>query len=416
MKYGVILFNYGTLAARAAGYNLGDAIQTMAVYEAYKEIGISDSDILFVNMQSLKTYRGEKVILPIIGVGVIGEFAPPYSEDIIPLFISTHFVNNYLSVGEIEYLLKFAPIGCRDEYSFNTMQRYHIPAYLSGCITVLFHSKQKRENKGIYLIDAPDSLKKYIPEQINKEEIIEDTHLLELKTDLMTDNEAMKYIEFSRARLDAYENAKMVISSRMHALVPAMTLGTPIIGVFNNISYRFSWLDKFIELYSEKKFPTINWNPKPINTHTVRELFMAVFKASIFDNGNTLEKGNLLTTFYLDRNKSDYGNYYRDKITSFFEDEVLFDYAIWGCGLIGNTVWTIMQERYPQAKLAFAIDSFYDSLWQGATVVKPNMLDQLNRTKVIIATYSGREQAFVTLQQLGYKENIDFIFVATTSG
>jgi len=92
MKYGVIIYNYEDIAIKCAGYNLGDPVQTIAVLHLYKQMGIPENEIVHIGMQHLKDYNGEYVILPIIGVGIVGDYAPPYSERIIPI-LSVHILS-----------------------------------------------------------------------------------------------------------------------------------------------------------------------------------------------------------------------------------------------------------------------------------------------------------------------------------
>lgn len=417
MKYGLILVDYCNFTNKIPGYNIGDAMQTIALYDAYKAIGIEDDSLIFVNMQDLKTYDGEKVLLPIIGIGVGGEYTPPYSPQIIPVFIGTHFVDNYLSDEERLYLLNYSPIGCRDEYTLNTMKRYGIPAYLSGCITIILKNRNiRKRTDAIYFIDEPEGIWNYIPEQIKKGQIVKETHLLSINKENDHETETLRFLNVARERIELYASAKMVVSSRMHALVPALACGTPVIGAFFNISYRFSWIDKYIHLYSEKDFAAIDWRPDPVDFSYVKKLFLDSFCNAVLNHDYKKDASKLLNDFYINREKAEYGNHYRDKIKSFFDNSSVFEYIIWGCGLIGNTVWNIMNEEYPNAKLLYAVDSFFEGLWHDVEVIRPEQLLKKSKNRIIIATFSGKEQAYEVLKKANYIESVDFVYVATTSG
>lgn len=65
MKYGKINYNYGDFALRTSGYNIGDAIQTIALEQIYKYIGLRDSDVIEIGLCDINTYDGEYVLLPI---------------------------------------------------------------------------------------------------------------------------------------------------------------------------------------------------------------------------------------------------------------------------------------------------------------------------------------------------------------
>ena len=371
MKYGVILFNYEETTERTAGYNLGDSIQTLAVLNLYKKMGINNDDVVFVGMNHLKDYDGEYVLLPIIGVPIMGEYAPPYSDRIVPVFLSSHFAYDDLDDEQIQYLKTYAPVGCRDEYSLNTMRMYNIPSYLSGCITVLFENdfEYKRNNK-IYAIDLPEYIKNEVSEKFKGKEVIFDTQLLPFFHEgKMNMEDAMKFLEIAKNRLREYANSDLVITSRLHALVPSMALGAPVIGVFENLSYRFSWIDKLIHLYTEEDVGSIDWQPEKIvipNKKEIEELYESVIRKN-FDKYSMYYE---LSEFYENREKSNYGNRYRNILKSFFKNEENFSYIIFGCGLIGSNVYRIMKEEYPKAELSMAIDNYVVGPWKGTKVVK----------------------------------------------
>ena len=60
----------------------------------------------------------------------------PFSQNIVPLFISFHCANKkILSPGVVGYLQEHSPIGCRDLATLGMLKHFKIPAYFSGCLT-----------------------------------------------------------------------------------------------------------------------------------------------------------------------------------------------------------------------------------------------------------------------------------------
>ena len=155
MKYGKINYNYGDFALRTSGYNIGDAIQTIALEQIYKYIGLRDSGVIEIDLCDINTYDGEYVLLPIYSVTFgIGFLNLPFSPKIVPIFISSHIAKTELDEIELNYLKSYAPIGCRDEYSLNICHKYGIPSYLSGCITVIFPLRKTTPDKEkIFFVD-----------------------------------------------------------------------------------------------------------------------------------------------------------------------------------------------------------------------------------------------------------------------
>ena len=159
------------------------------------------------------------------------------------------------------------------------MRKYDVPAFLSGCVTVLFE-REYRENESrdiVYAIDVPDYVKHIIDSEYKDYKIIYDTHLIDfMRNGSMKTIDAFAFLEVANERIIQYQQSKCVISSRMHALIPAMAIGTPVIGIFENISYWFSQLDKYIPLYTVEDINQINWCPNLVAI-TQRDLIERVF-------------------------------------------------------------------------------------------------------------------------------------------
>lgn len=50
----------------------------------------------------------------------------------------------------------------------------------------------------------------------------------------------------------------------MHIASPCIGMGVPVVLVRKSIDYRFSWIDKYIPIYTEKDVNNINWYPEAI--------------------------------------------------------------------------------------------------------------------------------------------------------
>lgn len=418
MKYGIIVQNYGKKAIQMSGYNLGDGIQSYAVLELYKEMGILEDQICEIQLCDINSYNGEYVILPMISMAIGISFAElPLSPKIIPVFISSHFAITELSQRQIDYLKTYAPIGCRDEYSLNTMRKYGIPAYLTGCITAIFPKEAPNNSEKIYCIDIPNQLKNFIPEDY-RDNVVFDTHLINIPTRPMTYNDAVNLDRIAIQRLETYKNdASIVVSSRMHALVPCMAMGIPVIAVFENISYRFSWLDKFIPFYTPDNFDTIDWNPTRIDYENIKITIKNVFENQIRMAYEKYASIYTISDFYENRIKATYGNHYRRLLSQIGKDRSeSFQYIIWGCGLIGNNVYDEMLRLYPNAKLKLAIDEYKIGEWHNVCIKPSSELINYPDCFIIIATYSGKEHGYEMMKKLKKTEEKDFIYVGTTSG
>ncbi|HIP92256.1 MAG TPA: hypothetical protein EYH25_02205 [Thermotoga sp.] len=140
---------YGLVMASTA--NLGDDIQALAAKQFLPRVDVildreflnqvSSKDIIKVIMNGWFTHRPDNW---------------PPSFNIEPLFISFHIspaiANKLLSRKTVEYLKKYEPIGCRDEYTRDLLKSKGVDAYFSGCLTLTLdygysHLKNPKKRK-----------------------------------------------------------------------------------------------------------------------------------------------------------------------------------------------------------------------------------------------------------------------------
>ena len=122
MKYGnySLLFQDSSFQDKDNAYaNLGDNIITLAINNIYQILGISQENIIYVNKDSTKDYKGEYIVLPAcLNLWDSSlDLRLPMSPYIYPIFISV-VANRDVFIDRqdlVEYFKMNAPIGCRDE-------------------------------------------------------------------------------------------------------------------------------------------------------------------------------------------------------------------------------------------------------------------------------------------------------------
>jgi len=139
----------GLLICSGTGYykNIGDYIQSLAA-----EIFFDKIDVL-VEREKLSSFTSKQEKTKVIMNGWFmwqpENFLP--SNDIEPLFISFHIVpdiaKKLLTPENVEYLKKHSPIGCRDNGTKELLEKYGVPCYFSGCLTLILGEKYKTEQK-----------------------------------------------------------------------------------------------------------------------------------------------------------------------------------------------------------------------------------------------------------------------------
>ncbi|MCM1256252.1 MAG: polysaccharide pyruvyl transferase family protein [Roseburia sp.] len=365
-------------------WNVGDYIQVLAIENLYKEMGMKSEDIVRIRMQELKTYKGEKLLLPInlivYGDNFFDGSDMVISEDIVPVFLGVHFYHYFFSEKTKQYLREYGPVGCRDESVLMKLQALNIPAYLSGCVTITLPKRKQKPSKGkVYLVDVPEALYEYFPEWI-KENMVETTSVYFMSKTNMLQGKTMKEFVEEKYR-EYFENASLVITSRLHVASPCIAAGIPVILARESITGRFAWLDKFIRIYTPENFSEIDWE---INAVEMNEEKRKIIDADIamirsqYTKYSAIEK---IGELYEKRNRCVYQD------SSYLNIEPIIEYmnenwnseseemyAIWGWSVYAEEVIKYIESHYPKAKLVMLFDSYRSFEKYGITAQPPTGL------------------------------------------
>ena len=152
----------------------------------------------------------------------------PPAQMIDPFFISIHLTGTFLSTvfsnEHIDYLKKHAPIGARDLYTLNELQKRGIPSYFSGCLTLTLENEFTERNDLIYLVDLDEETIAYIKSKTSSPVVVL-THGRPLLRMLSVEHR-LKYAE---NLLNYYRKCKCVVTTRLHAAMPCLAFETPIL-------------------------------------------------------------------------------------------------------------------------------------------------------------------------------------------
>ncbi len=232
--------------------NLGDYIQSIATKEIIGE------DSIGLDRENLHIYNGPNVYLIMNGWFMQNSKNWPPSDKITPFFISFHInpiaKDNLLSKKGLEYFQKHEPIGCRDMYTQNLLQKKGINSYFSGCLTLTLRNKKKDFKKeGVLIIGALDRLKPKIDIKNLFNELIKYPYKFfkynrsKKRLDDFILNKGFSKVTYKSQIIDLYKNvdkqrnllaneqlnliakSKLVITSRLHVALPAIAYGTKVI-------------------------------------------------------------------------------------------------------------------------------------------------------------------------------------------
>lgn len=420
MKYGILQIGILDVRLEEKKVNIGDSIQATAIRYIYHIMGIPEEEIIEISINDIMTWDGEYVILPInINLSYnwcINIF--PLPPKIIPVFLGfSYFSAEKFPDNLVNYFNRYSPIGCRDEATMKLFRSQGIEAYLFGCITaVLPRRNSSIQGTKTFFVDAPNSLKPFIPKSIleNSENVIFSSHIY--YGDAFLDINYTK--EVCENLLKQYcTEAKLIVTSRLHCMSPCIAMGIPTIAVPENCSPRLGWIEKYIPIFSPERYNQIDWNPTPTNQEMIKEKLISFAIQRIQQTYEKFSFPYQISEFYEQREKSEYGNFYKlalKKLPNTLSED--FTYIIWGTGQIGINAYQVISETYPKSRMVLAVDSFCTGSFFGIEIEKPEEILHYPDAYVFIATYSGEKCAKDKLENYGKILYRDYMSLATKTG
>ena len=227
MKYGLVV-NIKT-------ENIGDDIQSYAAKQFLPTIDY------VIDREALDTFdsHGEVVKAIMNGWYMYSKFNWPPVSAIDPLWVAMHISeNDYFGIGErfLEgiggaYLRHYAPIGARDVSTVEMLERNHIPAYMSGCLTLTIPQfSEVSKTDEILLVDVASECEKAIRKLYPKENIQCVTHHIDAEE--YSQRTIAERLDGVERLLRRYQGAKCVITSRLHCALPCLALQTPVFLIY----------------------------------------------------------------------------------------------------------------------------------------------------------------------------------------
>lgn len=235
-------------------FNVGDYIQSLAARQFLPKVD------QYINREKLSEYRGQETKMIMNGWFMLHPENWPPSPKINPLFVSFHLNQAYaeklLNEQGVAYLRKYK-VGCRDHSTLNLLKAKDIDVFLSGCLTLtLGNSYKNSSGEDIYFVDVLfkfPTLQKIFRSFRNFRKSLKTCEIFQLgrrrkllgelfgekivkaAKNITHDYPADKYAtEDSRFELAAdllkrYQEAKLVVTSRIHCALPCLAMGTPVI-------------------------------------------------------------------------------------------------------------------------------------------------------------------------------------------
>jgi hypothetical protein len=214
-------------------HNLGDEIQSIAARRFLPRVD------RLVNRDALDMDPGAEVALILNGWFLQRPRNWPPHPRFRPLITSFHLdaersrrapwrrspADLVLRSEGVAYLQRHGPIGARDPGTLALLQAKGIESYHSGCLTLtLQRDDALPRDRGIVACDlAPDTLTA-LHRRMSRPVTIT-THI-----DTVTVGPEKRFAA-AQALLDTYARAEVVVTSRLHCLLPCLAFGTPVLFV-----------------------------------------------------------------------------------------------------------------------------------------------------------------------------------------
>ena len=316
MKYGVLYHKYTK--------NLGDDIQAYA-----SSLFLPQIDYM-VDREELDTFKSKdnEAVSVIMSAWMFRKkWNWPPAPSIYPLFVGTHLITHTvhdkassLSTEPFEgiggdYLRSYGPIGCRDIHTQNTLDRLSIDNYFSGCITLTLPKFEIKKEKKDYicLVDVSDEVERKIRDKLKNENI-------EIKTfKHINRDEKRQYYYFKweerakivEERLKIYQNAKCVVTKRLHGTLPCLAMEVPVLWVLDiPDGVRFSPYKDWVRVVSSDDiindnhdFDFLNPTPNSDKYKETREALIKIVKDFIKENENINTSSEFIKTTYTEKQR-----------------------------------------------------------------------------------------------------------------
>ncbi|MBT1165148.1 polysaccharide pyruvyl transferase family protein [Bifidobacterium felsineum] len=237
MKYG--LFSYET-------ENIGDEIQSIAARRFLPRV---DS---YVDRDYVGQWEPKDDIKIIMnGWYMHSPYAwPPKTSSIDPLLISMYIDQADQRVGDaffssesIAYLNSHGPVGARDLSTLDYLQKHGIDSYFSGCMTLTLQADpQVKKQDFVLAVDLPKPVVAMLRKKTNRP-VIESSPYFDAN---MSRDDRFQLAEYF---LFLYQSAHAVVTTRLHAMLPSLALGTPVFLIMDHLKYdprRYAGLDNLV--------------------------------------------------------------------------------------------------------------------------------------------------------------------------
>jgi hypothetical protein len=138
-----------------------------------------------------------------------------------------------LAQPPLRRLLEQRPVGCRDQVTFDWCRRAGIPAWLSGCPTGTLPRRAATDSQtDVFLVDVGDDIP--LPDRL----LVEGRRVTHVLPEHTPDETQMRMASDQLRHYRDY--ASLVVTTRLHAALPCVAMGIPVVLFATDVDTRFS--------------------------------------------------------------------------------------------------------------------------------------------------------------------------------
>ena len=273
---------YAQLVCDSQG-NIGDDIQSLAAAIHLPRIDFT------IDRESIHKWNCEQPAALIMnGWFSANAAAWPPSRSIRPVFVGFHVTDRLKPTirQHVDYFKRFEPIAVRDEATGGFLGSLGIKTDVLFCLTLTFPQRQSEPKNGkVYLVDATSIA---VPRSLRRGAIKMSHQVAPLGHQTT--------LPYARSLLEMYrDTASMVITTRLHAALPCIAMGIPVVffgsasdgrtAIVKDIGgkiYDIRWHRKALARgLVGRAIDSVDWSPKPLDITAVKNRLAAAVSSRL---------------------------------------------------------------------------------------------------------------------------------------
>ncbi len=212
--------------------NIGDDMQSLVLR---RWLGYREDEILYFDRDRhhfVGDRQPDSNSVQLLVNAFIGEGALPIPQneafEIQPIFLAIHMASvAHDNPEKLDQLRKFAPVGCRDKQALRECEQHDVPAYYAGCPTILCEPADIPHDIDILLVDIDPRKLPALPER----RVIRYSSNMNVRQDTPV---AVRR-EMCLRRWELLSRSRLVVTSKLHAAMPALGMGRPVVFIKQGI-------------------------------------------------------------------------------------------------------------------------------------------------------------------------------------